>query len=76
MLKETPESAMHPEDRHGAEMTGAEMVVQALKDQGVEVVFGYPGVSFSIGLAPGSAVSAVVAVSLVRRHKKSPLRGW
>ncbi|MEM6549101.1 MAG: acetolactate synthase 3 large subunit [Pseudomonadota bacterium] len=25
------------------EMTGAEMVVQALKDQGVEVVFGYPG---------------------------------
>ncbi|MBK5926539.1 acetolactate synthase 3 large subunit [Rhodobaculum claviforme] len=25
------------------EMTGARMVVQALKDQGVEVVFGYPG---------------------------------
>jgi acetolactate synthase I/II/III large subunit len=25
------------------EMTGAQMVVQALKDQGVEVVFGYPG---------------------------------
>ena len=25
------------------QMTGAEMVVQALKDQGVEVVFGYPG---------------------------------
>ncbi len=24
-------------------MTGAKMVVQALKDQGVEVVFGYPG---------------------------------
>jgi hypothetical protein len=24
-------------------MTGARMVVQALKDQGVEVVFGYPG---------------------------------
>jgi acetolactate synthase I/II/III large subunit len=24
-------------------MTGAEMVVQAIKDQGVEVVFGYPG---------------------------------
>ena len=24
-------------------MTGAEMVVRALKDQGVEVVFGYPG---------------------------------
>ncbi|QHQ34962.1 acetolactate synthase 3 large subunit [Algicella marina] len=26
-----------------AEMTGARIVVQALKDQGVEVVFGYPG---------------------------------
>jgi acetolactate synthase-1/2/3 large subunit len=26
-----------------AQMTGAEMVVQALRDQGVEVVFGYPG---------------------------------
>jgi acetolactate synthase-1/2/3 large subunit len=26
-----------------AEMTGAEMVVKALRDQGVEVVFGYPG---------------------------------
>lgn len=25
------------------EMTGAAMVVKALKDQGVEVVFGYPG---------------------------------
>ena len=24
-------------------MTGAEMVVEALKDQGVEMVFGYPG---------------------------------
>jgi len=24
-------------------MTGAKMVVQALKDQGVDVVFGYPG---------------------------------
>ena len=24
-------------------MTGAEMVVRALKDQGVEVIFGYPG---------------------------------
>ena len=25
------------------EMTGAEMVVQALQDQGVEFIFGYPG---------------------------------
>ena len=25
------------------QMTGAEMVVRALKDQGVEVLFGYPG---------------------------------
>ncbi len=29
--------------RHGEEMTGAEMVVQALADQGVEHIFGYPG---------------------------------
>ncbi|HET7715846.1 MAG TPA: acetolactate synthase 3 large subunit [Bauldia sp.] len=29
--------------KHGSEMTGAEMVVQALADQGVEHVFGYPG---------------------------------
>ena len=29
--------------RHGMEMTGAEMVVQALIDQGVEHLFGYPG---------------------------------
>ena len=27
----------------GKHMTGAEMVVEALKDQGVEVLFGYPG---------------------------------
>jgi acetolactate synthase-1/2/3 large subunit len=27
----------------GNRMTGAEMVIQALADQGVEVVFGYPG---------------------------------
>lgn len=26
-----------------AQMTGAKMVIQALKDQGVEVIFGYPG---------------------------------
>ncbi|MCC2097146.1 MAG: acetolactate synthase 3 large subunit, partial [Hyphomicrobiales bacterium] len=25
------------------EMTGAEMIVEALKDQGVDTVFGYPG---------------------------------
>ena len=29
--------------RHGEQMTGAEMVVQALADQGVSDVFGYPG---------------------------------
>ena len=27
----------------GAELTGAEIVVQALADLGVEVIFGYPG---------------------------------
>jgi acetolactate synthase I/II/III large subunit len=31
------------EDAMSNQMTGARMVVQALKDQGVEVVFGYPG---------------------------------
>jgi len=30
-------------DRNQAALTGAEMVVKALVDQGVEVVFGYPG---------------------------------
>src|SRR4249919_1181996 len=29
--------------KHGTEMTGAEMVVQALVDQGVKHIFGYPG---------------------------------
>jgi acetolactate synthase-1/2/3 large subunit len=29
------------------EMTGARMVVQALRDQGVDTVFGYPGGAFS-----------------------------
>ncbi|TVQ57638.1 MAG: acetolactate synthase 3 large subunit [Rhodobacteraceae bacterium] len=31
------------QDRTAREMTGAEIVVKALRDQGVEVVFGYPG---------------------------------
>ena len=29
--------------KHGQKMTGAEMVVQALIDQGVKHIFGYPG---------------------------------
>ncbi len=29
--------------KHGQQMTGAEMVVQALIDQGVKTIFGYPG---------------------------------
>ncbi len=33
----------HATSAKAATMTGARMVVQALKDQGVEVVFGYPG---------------------------------
>jgi acetolactate synthase-1/2/3 large subunit len=40
--KEAPQAQQHS-SRHGTEMTGAEMVVQALADQGVEHVFGYPG---------------------------------
>ncbi|CAN0562880.1 unnamed protein product, partial [Laminaria digitata] len=27
----------------GNRMTGAEMVIKALADQGVEIIFGYPG---------------------------------
>ncbi|MEM7526530.1 MAG: acetolactate synthase 3 large subunit [Pseudomonadota bacterium] len=38
----TPEEAAEPIDTR-REMTGAEMVVEALIQQGVEVVFGYPG---------------------------------
>ena len=34
---------MYGADQPGTEMTGAEMIIQALIDQGVEVVFGYPG---------------------------------
>jgi methylmalonyl-CoA mutase cobalamin-binding subunit len=34
-------AAMTPETTR--QMTGAKMVVEALKEQGVEVVFGYPG---------------------------------
>jgi acetolactate synthase-1/2/3 large subunit len=30
-------------ERHGVELSGAEIVVQALVDEGVEFVFGYPG---------------------------------
>ena len=39
-----PENQAHEETSEMAkQMTGAEMVVEALKDQGVEHVFGYPG---------------------------------
>jgi acetolactate synthase-1/2/3 large subunit len=38
--KDAPETQ---KSRHGTQMTGAEMVVQALADQGVTDVFGYPG---------------------------------
>ena len=37
------EDKQNHKSRHGEQMTGAEMVVQALADQGVENVFGYPG---------------------------------
>ena len=37
------EQTMVTKGKSGAQMTGAQMVVQALKDQGVDVVFGYPG---------------------------------
>ena len=34
---------MAKEPKAGSEMTGAEMVIKALLDQGIDVVFGYPG---------------------------------
>ena len=34
------------------EMTGAEIVLQSLVDQGVEVVFGYPGVQCYLSMIP------------------------
>jgi acetolactate synthase-1/2/3 large subunit len=40
--QKAPQERQHS-SKHGTEMTGAEMVVQALADQGVEHVFGYPG---------------------------------
>ncbi len=36
-------SATTPTASHATTMTGAEIVLRALKDQGVEVIFGYPG---------------------------------
>ena len=38
-----PDGRQASETEMNREMTGAEMVVQALKDQGVDTVFGYPG---------------------------------
>jgi acetolactate synthase-1/2/3 large subunit len=35
--------AIRPETRSTTELTGAEIVIQSLIDQGVETVFGYPG---------------------------------
>src|SRR3712207_8121520 len=35
--------SMEQEDRMSETMSGAEMVIRALQDQGVEHVFGYPG---------------------------------
>ena len=50
-------------------MTGAEMVVEALKDQGVEVVFGYPGLGRLLvsGVERGdySLVLGVTTVSII-----------
>ncbi len=43
MKRQKNGSATKRSAKHGAQMTGAEMVVQALIDQGVGHVFGYPG---------------------------------
>lgn len=36
-------ATQHPKPADAATLTGAEVVLRALKDQGVEVIFGYPG---------------------------------
>ena len=41
MATATKTAAKH--ETHAREMTGAEMVVQALKDHGIKTIFGYPG---------------------------------
>src|SRR5687768_6013452 len=40
---EEVEPTMSTETKNGQEMTGAEIVIEALADQGVAHVFGYPG---------------------------------
>ncbi len=45
-MSATSIAQIHPPDPApyvGVEMTGAEMVIRALKDQGVDTMFGYPG---------------------------------
>jgi acetolactate synthase I/II/III large subunit len=41
--KDAPAQAIRRQDAAGQEMTGAEIVLQALRDNGVEHIFGYPG---------------------------------
>jgi len=41
--KDAPAQATRRQDAAGQEMTGAEIVLQALRDNGVEHIFGYPG---------------------------------
>ena len=38
-----PKKAEAPRDENARELTGAEMVIQAMLDNGTELVFGYPG---------------------------------
>jgi len=42
-MSETSAATKQARAKAGAEMTGAEMVIKALADQGVEHLFGYPG---------------------------------
>ena len=41
--RSTPKAAEPAPTAPGQRMTGAEIIIKALVDQGVEVIFGYPG---------------------------------
>ena len=50
------------------EMTGAEMVMAALADQGVECIFGYPGGAVTIGAACELALNSTVPKGNLQAH--------
>ena len=56
-------------------MTGAEMVVEALKDQGVEMVFGYPAARCCRSTTPSSIRTSFATSSFATsRERATPLK--